>query len=448
MQQLFFEEYKQTSIGYNNNVKITYETYKLKNGMQILLISSRNTYSVNISASTRFGSALENSKNTGLTHFVEHMALSATKKYPTKRLFNETKEFNGGSANASTSDEFVSYNISLPNRKLNFGIDLMNEILYNCTFNPDYIEKERNVILDELSKYEDDVYYRNSRYAFSNLLAYQSGYAQEIGGTKDTVRSFTKRQLQAHYKKINSPENILLTIAGNFNIDEAKDLINSYFAPLKSQKIKIKYPEEELKKGKILIKNDKKTDLVIHTSIFQAKDGSALTTYETVLLYLIRLILTGPSTSRLFKRLREEEGLLYNVDSGLSIYSEFSMLEISFEVPPHLYKKTFDIYMEEMEKFYEKGITEKELKHYKEYLINRNLIDFDNFHRNAVRIRNSIFYNKEVFTVEQMNKTIKSFTTREINAYIRTLFKMKNSNHIAYGNTNEETSKILSNSAK
>lgn len=416
--------------------------------MQILLIHSRNTYSVDIAASTRFGSALETPKNSGLTHFVEHMALTSTKKYPSKRSFNETLEFNGGSSNANTSDEFVSYTVSLPNRKLNFGIDLINEILYNCTFNAEYIEKERSIILDELSKYEDDVYYRNSRYGFSNLLVNQSGYSQEIGGSRENVKSFTKRQLQTHYKRINSPENILLTIAGNFDVDEAKELINSYFAPLKGEKYKLKYPNEELKRGKILTKNDKKTDLVIHTSIFPAKDGAALTTYEGVLLYLIRQILTGPSTSRLFKRLREEEGLLYNVDSGLSIYSEFSMFEISFDVPPHLYKKTLEIFIEEMTKFYDKGITEKELKHYKEYLINRNLIDYDNFHRNAIRIRNSVFYGKEVFMMEQMNKTIKSFTAREINTYIRTLFKMKNASHIAYGNTNEETAKIITASTK
>jgi len=424
-------------------MKIQFDTYKLKNGMQVLLIKSGHSYSVDLCVSSRMGAALEISTNQGLTHFVEHMALTATQKYPTKRQFSEITEFNGCSTNASTSKEFVSFTANMPYRKIEFGLDLMNQILYHSTFDSEYLEKERTIILDEISKYENDVYSRNSNYINQNLLKNKSGYQYDVLGTKETVKKFTKRQLFTHYKKVMDPQNLLLTVSGNFDLEKTKKLIQDYFGDIPSSVKKSKFPDEEFITGKKLVKNDKKTDLIIHSTLYKGKDGVSLTTYESVMIFLIRLIVTGTSTSRLFKRLREEEGLLYYVDSSYSIFDKFSVFEIYFEAPNSIYKKTLEIFIEEMYRLYKDGITEKELNHYKEYLINRNLIEFDNFHKNAMRIRNAIFYGKNVYSIEELNKTIKKFTAHEVNTYIKSLFLPKNASHVAYGNTNEETGKIL-----
>lgn len=416
--------------------------------MQILLIKTRNSYSVDIGASVRLGAALENEQNQGISHFVEHMSLTATEKYPTKKQFNEVAEYNGASLNGGTSSEYVSYTVNLPYKKLEFGLDTMQQILYKSTFNPKYIEKERTIILDELTKYEDDVYQRNNDYILNNVLVKKSGYRLNTGGTKETVKSFTKRQLQNQYKRMHQPSNLLLTVAGNFNIEKAKELIKVYFADVPSEKIKYSYPDDDITKSKKLVKNDKKTNLVLHSSIFPFKDGDSLTTYESIMTFLIRTILTGISTSILNKRLREEEGLLYSISSSFAIYKKFSYLEIYFEIAPHLYKKAFEILKEEFTKLYETGLTDKELKHYKEFLINRNLIDLDNFHRNAIRIRNAVFYGKDVFTIEELNRTIKKINAKEVNSYIKTIFNLKHANHIAYGNTNEDITKLLTNGHK
>ncbi len=435
-------------MGYNWKVKIHYETYKLKNGMQVLLIKSRNSYSVDIGASTRLGAALENEQNQGISHFVEHMSLTATEKYPNKKLFNEIAEYNGASTNGGTSSEYVSYTVNLPYKKLDFGLDLMDQILYKSTFNPKYIEKERSIILDELSKYEDDVYHRNNEYIMNSLLAKKSGYSLETGGTKDTVKSFTRRQLLNHYKKMHEPQNILLTVAGNFNVDRTKELIKKYYGAAIGGNTKYSYPDDDILKKKLLVKNDKKTNLIMHSSVFPFKDGESLTTYESTMTYLIRVILTGISTSLLNKRLREEEGLLYSVSTSFSIYKKFSYIEIYFEIAPHLYHKALHVLLEELDTLYKNGITEKQLKHFKEFLINRNLIDMDSFHRNAIRIRNAVFYNKDVYAIEELNKIIRKMNAREVNSYIKTIFNLKHANHIAYGNTSEDTTGILNSEVK
>lgn len=430
-------------MGYNGLMKIRHETYTLKNGMQILLVNTRSSYSVDISASSHYGASLETPKNQGITHFIEHMALTATEKYPTKKAFNRAMEANGGNSNAATSNEFVTFNMNLPYKKLEFGLEMMNQVLYKSTFDKHYLEKERAIILDEISKYEDDTDYRASKYLYDVLLTKQCGYSLDIIGTKNIVKNLSRAKLLAHYKKVNAPENILLTIAGNFDMQKAKTLIHKYFADIQGSKRNISYPDVDVKRGVVSSKNDKKSDLIMHSTIFEGKEGKSLSTYETILIFLIRTILTGPTTSRLNKRLREEEGLLYHIGSSYSIFEKFSMLEIYFEISPSHYPKAFSILMEELKDFYENGITEEELKHYKDYLINRNLIEFDNFHKNAVRIRNSIFYNKEVYSVEEMNRSIKKLGVKEVNAFIKTVFKLKNANHIAYGNTDSKTAKTM-----
>ena len=111
-------------------MNLDYEFYKLNNGLSVVLIPVENTNSVNIHALVKTGSALENIKTQGLTHVVEHMALTCTESWPSKEALNTQTEFLGASLNGSTGKESLDYYVTLPYTQIEFGIKVIYEVLY------------------------------------------------------------------------------------------------------------------------------------------------------------------------------------------------------------------------------------------------------------------------------------------------------------------------------
>ncbi len=427
------------------SMKVGYELYTLKNGAQILLIPSDAVNSINIIGLLKSGSALEKQDNQGITHFVEHMTLTCTEKWKTKESMSEEIEFNGGITNGGTAHEYLSYNINIPNTKLEFGLTYIHQILYHASFEDENIEIERSIILDELSKYEDNVYYRAGEFTLDNLLEKKSAYSFEIGGNKDTVKGFTKEDLLNQYKYSHSPERLLLCVVGNFKLHQAKKIIGELFEPIPCANIPNEYPTEALKDGIVLSKADKKTDLVICDVIMKYKGIPDISFEEYILSQFSCVVLSGPQTSRLNQRLREKEGLLYSISCSSSTRIPYGNFQIGFEVKPKFYEKTINVLLDELSKFYENGLSEKELEHYKEYITNRFIVKYDNIYTYSNLIRIPVFYNEDVKTLNEIIEAFKSLTLKEVNTYIRNFFNPFTASYVAYGAVDKETKPMIEN---
>lgn len=420
-----------------------YETYKLKNGMQVVLIPSKTTYSTTISAFVKSGSALETPKNQGISHFVEHMSLGATETWPTKRIFNEVIEFNGARYNGSTSKEYLRYYINIPYNKIAFGIQFIQEALYKAQFSDEIVEQERTIILDEISKYRDSIDYLNSEYIWNELFETKKGYTNDIAGTEDTVKNFSTKALKKFYTNAHSPNKVLLSVIGNFNPKNAKALINEYFRDIpKTDEIK-ELPEEKIKNGQIKVQPNKKTDLILTTVLTKGPSDKELSLRTDLCRYIIGSALAGPMSSRLKRRLRDKEGLLYHIGTYDSIYQKFGIQGIHYEIAPKNFEASLRILFEELKKFYEKGMRKEELEHYKEFLINRNLVQYDEIHSYGGLIRSQIFRNKKVNTLEQINHIIKDITLDEANKIIKSSLNFNDVNVVAFGKTNSKTHDII-----
>ncbi len=427
-------------------MEIHYELYTLKNGARILLIPSDSVNSFNITGQFKSGSALENEQNQGLTHFVEHMALTCTEKWPSKEKLSEIVEFNGGSINGATAQEYLKYYITLPKTKFDFGMEYINQVLYHAKFVDENIETERTVILDELSKYEDNVYYKAGEYIKQNLMSKKSAYVFDEGGTIETVSKFTKDDLWNQYKHAHSPNRLLLSIVGNFDVKEARKKIAELYEDIPNTSEPENYPEEKLKSALILSEKNKKTDLAICDLLMNYESIPNVSFEEYTLSQFACMVLAGPQTSRLNKRLREKEGLLYNISCDSSSRIPFGSFNIGFDVKPQLFEKTFNILNEELMKFYEDGVTQKELEHYKEYLNNRFMVRFDDIYAYAGLIRTPVFYEEygqEVKTLEEVIDRVKSIELKDINEFIKRFFDPKKASAFAYGAVNDEMQEMM-----
>ncbi len=424
-------------------IKINYEFYKLANGIEVLLIPNLETYSVTIKSYINAGSALENDNEYGITHFIEHLFSSITEKWPTKELLNETIEFNGGEANAWTSKENLSYYINVPYTKIEFGMDYISQVLFHPKFDNDSIEKEKIIILDELSKNMNDVSYRNHVYTTDVITAMNSGYVHEIIGSEESIKSFNYELISKKAKELHDPSKLQILIVGNFDVQNTKALINKYFEGIVSQNAPIAFPKETLKKSFINSKFDEETRLIMNALIFNIPGDTEISTKQDLLFDVIVKIIAGPNSSRLNKRLREKESLLYYISCSDFSYKPFGMIGVFYETIPDQFEKTFGIVIEELEKLSRDGVQKDELNHITEYITNRNLVYYDNIHSYSKLISSTLLNDKEFYELEEVNKIIKGFTVDEINENIRKYIKLSEMSSIAYGKIDNKTEEMM-----
>jgi predicted Zn-dependent peptidase len=415
-------------------MKVEYKHYKLENGMEVLLIPSDTTYSITLSANIKSGSAYEIDGKYGITHFIEHLSLKSTKKWPTKEKIIKVTEFNGASYNGGTGRELLNYYINVPFTKLEFGIDFISEVLFNANFNERSVEQEKHIILDELDKNENSVYSRNYRYFLEKFTENKSLYINDLGGTKESVSNINMNDLKSHYKKVHDVSKTLLVIVGKFKESEANGLIKNHFDHKIPTNNSNELPLDKITSNKFLSHKDKKTNLVMCSIVIPSIGRNQMSTRTGIFHDLLITALGGLRSSRLYKRLRDDEALLYSIDCDSTNYEKFGFIEIFFEILPEKFIKTYKIVNEELEKYYESGLTQNELSHVKEYLINRFLVKYDNIHAYSKLIVNPIFRGQEVLELMEIIEIIKSLTLKEAKTLIKEYFNVERLSALAYGN--------------
>jgi predicted Zn-dependent peptidase len=429
-------------------MKFAYEYYTLKNGLRVFLMPSDAVSSATVLAMVKSGSANETDEDQGISHLIEHVSLTALKSLPTKEALNEATELLGARFNASTGLQVVNYHINVPYTKVDFGIKFIYETLYECTLNDEYIEQERKIILDEISKIEDSVDYQNNKFVWDNLTEKNSGYIRPIGGTLDSVKSFSLEKVKDYYKMMHSPNKVLFSVVGNFNVDEVKKQISDLFEKIEKTAEDVEYPNESFKSGIVKVKQSPKSDLAMTTIEIPSLSSPEQDEKETNYIVLLETILSGPMSSRLKKRLREKENLLYHIQSGVAGLQTFGYSYIEYDIPKEQFDKTLRIVIEEFEKFYNDGITEKELAHYKEYITNRILIGHDTVYQYAAPIRSDLFWNRKILDLDQVIDVIKNATVEDVNTMIKKCMDINKINAFAFGNVDDETEKSLKENLK
>ena len=183
---------------------------------------------------------------------------------------------------------------------------------------------------------------------------------------------------------------------------------------------------------------------MIFTSIeFPAQSANDTNEVEKKHIDLLLSILCGPMSSRLVKRLREEENLLYGIDTDQSAMETFGLTSVYYDIPVNNFEKAFTITIEELEKFCEKGTNKKELDHYKEYFTNRYLVNYDNVFSFSKLFRSSLFWEKKPMDLEETIKVVRESTPKDINKMIPKFINMKSVNAFGFGNVNEKTEEII-----
>lgn len=204
----------------------------LPNGLTALVQPMPESEMVSIYAYVKAGSAVEGKlSGTGVSHFVEHMLFKGTSRRPTGAIAKEVRSL-GGTINASTTLDYTMYTIDLPKDQFERGLDIISDMLINSVFDPQELEKERQVIQGEMRLYNDRPDRRLSEDVFQSVYL-QHTYRHPIIGYPALFNGLTHEQVYKYYRTHYIPNNIVLSVAGGVDTAKALPLIKEAFKDFK-----------------------------------------------------------------------------------------------------------------------------------------------------------------------------------------------------------------------
>jgi predicted Zn-dependent peptidase len=293
----------------------------LENGFRIGTDAMKDVETVTVSLAIGIGSRFEEENQSGISHFLEHMAFKGTEKRSALEIAKEI-EMVGGYMNAFTSRENTVYYVKVLKEYLPLAIDILSDIIQNSIFSNEEIERERGVILQELASGEDapdDVVFD---YYYETLFKEQP-MGRPIIGNKKTISAFQKEDFQNYIGTKYNAGNMVLAVAGNTEHGKVVDLATKFFTKLK--KVGVVKSLSANYVGGEFIKPNKELNQVQFVLGYK---GFSLFDDKIYALKIANNVLGGGMSSRLFQEIREKRGLVYTVSSFESSFSDTGIFGI------------------------------------------------------------------------------------------------------------------------
>jgi predicted Zn-dependent peptidase len=299
-------------------LKKLFDIDRLPNNLRIISSFMPGMMSVTINLMVKVGSRYESANENGICHFLEHMAFKGTKTRTYKQIAEEFDRI-GGQFNAYTSRECTVYYAKVLTQHMGIALSIFSDILQNSTFEKSEIEKERNVILQEIAQVQDspdDLVYDN---LMEEAFADQP-LGKSILGTEDILSTFDTEALSNYVKKYYNGDNMVLSVAGNINHPDLMRLASELFGSIPKGESSRHSSALYTPGGKFINKDLEQVNIVLG---FQGISYFAKKEYYKA--QVLSLILGGGTSSRLFQNIREKHGLVYSVGSFNSSYSDVGL---------------------------------------------------------------------------------------------------------------------------
>lgn len=336
---------------------------QLDNGLTLVYEKLDGYKSISIGVWVKTGSAHENETNNGISHFIEHMLFKGTKRRSAKEIASVIDGI-GGELNAYTAKECTCFYTKTLTMDYEIALDVLSDMMMHPTFLDEHIETEKTVIIDEINMYEDAA--EEIVVDILNEITFKGHpLAYPILGTKETVSRFTHQSLIEYFNTYYHADNMVISIAGNFEEDDLIEKVNAYFGTLKRGIIPNLdgYPDPIYNWS---FDSKKKDFEQIQVAIsFPGIKFDHDLSYEMMVL---SNILGGTNSSRLFQTIREDRGLAYSIYSEPNFYDALGTLCISFGVSKENLKETMKLIVSEINLLKEHLITNESLEHAKNHL--------------------------------------------------------------------------------
>ena len=409
-----------------------YNTYTLDNGLRIIHLPSDSKvvycgYQINA------GTRNEEPGEEGLAHFCEHVTFKGTERRKAWHILN-CLESVGGDLNAYTNKEGTVYYSAILKEHIARAADLLTDIVFHSVYPQAEIDKEVEVICDEIESYNDspaELIYDE----FENIIFKGSPLGHNILGTAEQVRSFKTEDALRFTRKLYRPDNAIFFAYGDIDFKKLVRLLKKSFLSeerrVKSEKFNSPEAQAQFNiqhstfntqhsfEGQTIVmqKNTHQAHVMIGTRAYDVNDSRRMP------LYLLNNMLGGPGmNAKLNLALREHNGLVYTVESTMVAYGETGVWSIYFGCDEHDVKRCLRLVRKELDKFMLKPLSEAQLKAAKKQIKGQVGVACDNRENFALDFGKSFLHYGWEKNVDRLYEQVDEITAEQIQAVAQELF--------------------------
>jgi predicted Zn-dependent peptidase len=382
----------------------------LPNGLRILLERIPYVRSASIGIWLDVGSRNENEPESGLSHFIEHMFFKGTRSRNAYQLSNEMNLI-GGNFNAFTTHENVCISAKVVDDNLSHAIDLLAEMFMDSAFDPDEIERERNVILEEVKMYDDTP----DELVFDLFMKYMyadNSLGRPILGTPENIHQFNQHDIRRFIGKEFAPDRVVVSIAGNFDMRRIEPQLRRIFEPIHPNgwERNIVLPPTPAYRSH---NEDRKLEQV---HFCMGTDAPNRSSEERFAFAVLNTVLGGGTSSRIFQEVRERRGLAYSIGSFDMSFKDSGCFTISGGSSPRHIQKVLNICLDEVKKIYNEEISAQELENAKQQLKTSIILGMENSSTRMSRLAETEMYFGDYIPVDTVISRLDTVSAADVRA--------------------------------
>ncbi|MEX1998012.1 MAG: pitrilysin family protein [Candidatus Andersenbacteria bacterium] len=391
---------------------------KLPGGLRTVLLPRQEGQTVTFLVLIGVGSRYETPRQSGLSHFLEHMFFKGTQRRPTTKEIAEAIENVGGEFNAFTSEEYTGYYVKVAAEYLEQGAEVVSDILLRPLFPQVEIDRERGVITEEIRMYTDTPM-RHIWHLWQEALFGAHPLGRRIDGTLETVGTFMRKDFLQYTQRHYHTENAVVAVAGKFAEKQTEQLLKELLAPLaRGKETSPKTVPKRLPQRRFLNEYRKSLD---QTHMIVGVPGLSLTDPRRWAAELLATILGAGMSSRLFIQVRERHGLAYAVRTSTESYTDAGAVATQAGVRTDKADFALRLILQEYDRIMQEKVTADELAKAKQMLRGRMVIDLEETNTLALFAGLQELLTQRIDTPTTMWEKIEAVTPEQIQTVAQAL---------------------------
>lgn len=394
-----------------------YKITILDNQLRIITCEMPHMESVAMGIWVGVGSRYETFEKSGISHFIEHLLFKGTAKRTGKEISQEI-EGRGGILNAFTGEEYTCYYFKVSGKHFAHAFEILCDMYVNPAFSEEEIQKEREVILEEIRMYLDQPA-QHVQELFSELLWPKHPLGKLIIGTPESLAAIQRPDICEHKNRYYIPQKTVIAVAGKITHEEVVEATKQHIQTA---------PSNEIPSFQAVAEDQKKPEATFYekeTEQFHVCLGVRSYPREHQDRYALRLLSTllGENmSSRLFQEVREKHGLAYDIHSSTSRFYDTGSFTVSAGVEKKKLKKALAVILSELGKFKKDSVSDEELIRAKEYCVGQLVLGLEKTMNNMLWVGENLLCSDKVMTMQEMIDKIQEVDVAQIRKVAQDIF--------------------------
>jgi predicted Zn-dependent peptidase len=402
----------------------------LPNGLTVISEQMQHIRSVSIGVWVKTGSRDEEPPSNGISHFIEHMLFKGSTHRSAEDIARQVDSI-GGNMDAFTAKECVCFNIKVVDEHLPVAIDVLSDLVLHPLFKEEDITREKGVILEEIKMDEDSPDYLVHE-IFTQSFFKDHPLGKPILGTRETVKKFERASVLDFYKQCFTPENMVVSAAGNLEHKRFVDLVKKHFAQMKPRKSGTRSQRPETA-SRIMLRNKKSLEQV---QICLGVPSYPIAHEQRYASYILNSLLGGGMSSRLFQNIRERQGLAYAIYSDLSPYRDTGCLCVYAGTSRESAPKVVQSVVRELYRLKSETVSAEELRRSKDQLKGSLMLSLESSTSRMSNLARQEMYFDHFFTLDELIERIEAVCADDLRRMAEEFFKTESIAVTVLGNLN------------